>query len=173
MMEFIFRWEGDPGYVNHPADPGGETKYGICKMVYPDLDIQNLTKEKALELYYKDYFVKNKINNLPAFIQMAFFDCCVNQGNGYGRTDRGASPWLQQAVNRQSEAKGFKDIAVDGKVGPITRRHAILCNPYVLMLDFVDLRLDHYRRIAKSKGRHVFLEGWENRMNDLIGWSFT
>ena len=28
---FAFLMENEGGYVNHPADPGGETKYGICK----------------------------------------------------------------------------------------------------------------------------------------------
>ena len=35
------------GYVNNPADPGGETKYGISKRSYPSLNIANLTREMA------------------------------------------------------------------------------------------------------------------------------
>lgn len=29
----------EDGYVNNPADPGGETKWGISKRSYPQLDI--------------------------------------------------------------------------------------------------------------------------------------
>ncbi len=80
-MEHIFKWEGDPGYVNHPSDPGGETKYGIAKTFYPHLDIKNLTKEEAIEIYRTDYFNKNGIDKLPDFIQLSYFDSCVNQGS--------------------------------------------------------------------------------------------
>lgn len=44
-MQFISKWEGE--YSNDPFDPGGETKYGISKRAYPNLDIKNLTKEKG------------------------------------------------------------------------------------------------------------------------------
>ena len=42
------------GYVNNPNDKGGETKYGISKRAYPNLDIKNLTLKKAEEIYYND-----------------------------------------------------------------------------------------------------------------------
>ena len=44
-------WEG--GYVNDPKDPGGETKYGISKRAHPDVDIKNLSREKACAIYKK------------------------------------------------------------------------------------------------------------------------
>ena len=47
--------EHEGGYVNDPTDLGGETKYGITKRFYPDLDIKNLTKEEAKQIYYNDY----------------------------------------------------------------------------------------------------------------------
>jgi lysozyme family protein len=55
-MKFILKWEG--GYVNHPKDPGGETKYGISKKSHPELDIPNLTVEAALNIYFEDYWKK-------------------------------------------------------------------------------------------------------------------
>ena len=36
--DWILQTEG--GYVNDPADPGGETKYGISKKAYPTVDIK-------------------------------------------------------------------------------------------------------------------------------------
>jgi len=44
------------GYTNNPADPGGETNWGICKRSYPLLDIKNLTREQAAGIYYKDFW---------------------------------------------------------------------------------------------------------------------
>ena len=46
--------ENEKGYVNDPADPGGETKYGIIKRSYPNLDMAKLTMEQVLEIYYRD-----------------------------------------------------------------------------------------------------------------------
>ena len=51
-IKIILRNEG--GYVNHPSDPGGETNMGIAKRFYPNLDIENLTEEEAIKIYYED-----------------------------------------------------------------------------------------------------------------------
>ncbi len=56
-MTFIFKWEG--GYVNDGNDPGGETNFGISKRAYPNLDIKNLTKDEAKQIYYRDYWEKS------------------------------------------------------------------------------------------------------------------
>jgi len=52
-VNFVLQWEG--GYSNDPEDPGKETNFGISKKSYPGLDIKNLTKEKAREIYYLDF----------------------------------------------------------------------------------------------------------------------
>ncbi len=43
------------GYVNDPDDPGGETKFGISKRSYANLNIKDLTREQAAEIYYRDF----------------------------------------------------------------------------------------------------------------------
>ena len=48
----------DGGYVNHPSDPGGETKFGISKRAYPGEDIAGLTLQHAKNIYYRDYWGK-------------------------------------------------------------------------------------------------------------------
>ncbi len=80
-MNFVFKWEG--GYVNDPKDPGGETKYGISKRAYPDVDIKNLTKEAATEIYFEDYWLPTGCENMkdPA-LAMSVFDAAVNVGVG-------------------------------------------------------------------------------------------
>lgn len=47
-------WEG--GYVNDPDDPGGETNFGISKRSFPDVDIKNLTKDEAKEIYREHFW---------------------------------------------------------------------------------------------------------------------
>jgi lysozyme family protein len=44
------------GYVNDPADHGGETKYGISKRSFPQVDIPSLTIEEAKSLYRETYW---------------------------------------------------------------------------------------------------------------------
>jgi len=79
-FEFVLKWEG--GYVNNPKDPGGETKYGISKRSYPNLDIKNLTKEQAKSIYYADYWLKAKCNDYAYPRDIIIFDTAVNTGVG-------------------------------------------------------------------------------------------
>ena len=107
IIEQVLEHEG--GYVNDPKDLGGETKYGITKRFYPDVDIKNLTVEQAKEIYRKDYWDKNRVESLPQNLWHIFFDMCVNMGR------RTAVKVLQRAaVNRG------RDIEVDGGLGPMT-----------------------------------------------------
>lgn len=77
-LQFVLKWEG--GYVFDPTDPGGETKYGISKRAYPNLDIKNLTPEQALEIYYRDYWQKVHADVLDYPDCVALFDTGVNNG---------------------------------------------------------------------------------------------
>ena len=45
IIEVVLEHEG--GYVNDPADAGGETRYGISKRAYPDENIKELTVDRA------------------------------------------------------------------------------------------------------------------------------
>ena len=80
IIEKVLEHEG--GYVNDPTDLGGETKYGITKRFYPDVDIKNLTKEQAKEIYYKDYWIRYKVPEVPDHLRHIYFDMCINQGVG-------------------------------------------------------------------------------------------
>jgi len=68
------------GYVNDPADIGGETKFGISKNAYPNLNIANITEAQAAEIYKRDYWDAINADQLPANIREAAFDAAVNQG---------------------------------------------------------------------------------------------
>lgn len=52
-------------YVNDPYDPGGETKYGICKRSYPNLNIKELTLEEAKKIYHRDFWKRGKFEDVP------------------------------------------------------------------------------------------------------------
>jgi len=93
------------GYVNDPADPGGETKYGISKRAHPDIDIKALTLDQAKDIYRRDYWQAASCDSMPERIGHLVFDCAVHHGV------KTAIKLLQRALK----------VADDGEFGPITR----------------------------------------------------
>ena len=116
-----------------------------------DVDIKNLTKEDAKDIYKKDYWDRNKVDELPDDLKHIFFDMCVNQGRGT------AVKILQRACN----AKGA-DLAVDGGFGPGTKG---AIESYKPSLDRVRCyRLKHYYDLVnKRPEQERFLYGWYKR----------
>ena len=81
------------GYVNNPADPGGETKFGISKRAYPHLDIGALELADAHAIYRRDYWDRLPGDSLAPPLALLAFDAAVN--NGLGR----ARQWLAAAAH--------------------------------------------------------------------------
>jgi hypothetical protein len=74
-----FKYEG--GYT--PDDAGhGPSNHGINAAAHPGLDIKNLSKEKAREIYQNEYWNGAGIDNLPANMRGYAFDTSVNMGPG-------------------------------------------------------------------------------------------
>ena len=147
IIEVVLHHEG--GYVNDPDDPGGETNFGIAKRSHPDVDIANLTKDGAKEIYKEHYWDKNKVESLPEDLRHIYFDMCVNQGKGR------AVKILQRAAN----AKGA-GLAVDGGMGPKT----------IAAMDGVELqrvrayRVKYYADLVTRKpDLEKFYFGWFRR----------
>lgn len=65
------------GYV---VDSGGKTKYGISQRAYPNLNIALLTLDQAVQIYYRDYWLKVKGDSLPVPLDLYMLDAAVNQG---------------------------------------------------------------------------------------------
>ena len=110
-VHVILKHEG--GYSNDKDDPGGETRYGISKRAYPDVNIKTLTEDSAKNIYRKDYWNKAKVDKIPESLRLIYFDMVVNMGRSR------AGKILQEAIS----AKGVPT-AVDGKVGPQTISNA-------------------------------------------------
>ena len=145
--------EHEGGYVNDPTDLGGETKYGITKRFYPDIDIKNLTIEKAKEIYKRDYWDKNRIEEVPRELWYIYFDMCVNMGR------RTAVKILQRAAN----SSGHR-LEVDGGMGPVTVKG--LQN---ISVDRVRaFRIKYYVDLINSKPeQEKFYYGWFRRTMEV------
>lgn len=155
-FQFVLKWEG--GYVNDPDDPGGETKYGISKRAYPDLDIKNLTVEQAKEIYFYDYWVKGMCDGLPAGVDLMHFDFCVNGGV------KRAGMVLQETLNEFFNEK----LVVDGVVGPKTLLAVSKVDTEKLLGAYALKRVCFYAELGKEK----FLRGWLNRVKSALKEAF-
>lgn len=88
-LAFTIPREG--GYVNDPDDPGGETKWGVSKRYHPNEDIQNLTPQRAAEIYYEEYWLGSGADLLPDPLCTVVFDSAVLCGPGR------AKQWLTES----------------------------------------------------------------------------
>lgn len=77
------------GIITH--DTGGLTKFGISQKAHPDVDIANLTQEKAAAIFKSDYWDKINGDTLPANVQHTAMDAAVNQGV------ENANKWLKES----------------------------------------------------------------------------
>ena len=149
IIKVVLKHEG--GYVNDPDDPGGETNFGIAKRSHPDVDIVNLTKEGAKEIYKKVYWDKNKVDDLPDDLKHIFFDMCVNMGRGT------AVKVLQRTINNKGG-----NLVVDGGFGPGTSFALAKYTPELARVRCY--RLKHYYDLVNKKPeQEKFLFGWFRR----------
>ena len=136
------------GYSNHPEDPGSETKYGISKRQYPNLDIANLTIEKATSIYRIDYWNASGAHLLPESLRLMVLDCSVLQG-------------VPTAVRFVQRCLGVK---ADGHIGPITRAAIADLDEMDFLDKYSKMRLE---RLATLPHWHTFGAGWAKRLLDV------
>ena len=141
----VLKHEG--GYVNNPNDPGGETRYGICKRSYPKVDIKNLTQAEAIEIYRRDFW-NPKYERMPYEIAAKVFDIAVNMGQ------RQAHKLLQRAVN----------VVDDGIIGGKTIA-AVMAMSIGALLDNITIeQIKYYKAVVKNRPTSsIFMAGWINR----------
>lgn len=148
IIEDVLEHEG--GYVNDPRDKGGETKFGISKRWFPEVDIKNLTKQEAIRLYYDHYWKPSRAYELPEELRATYFDMCVNMGQTQ------AVKILQKAIN--SKISGIIDI--DGKIGPKTIQSSAMLEKGRLQA----YRCLYYANLVKKEpSQERFYYGWFKR----------
>lgn len=164
MVAGVIAVEG--GYVNHKADPGGETNMGITKRVAAEHGytgpMRTLPRAVAESIYYETYLVKPgyaPLVSLDAAVTEELFDTTVNMGA------RRPSRWFQQSINSLCGAR----LTVDGLVGPGTVGAFAACQRRVgasplcvAMLNRLDghQRNEYARLVRVNPKLRVFQKGW-------------
>jgi lysozyme family protein len=144
------------GFVEHPDDPGGATKFGITGRTLARFRgtkvtreaVMALTRDKAGEVYRTLYWDAISGDHLPAGIDYAVFDAAVNSGV------RQATLWLQRALG----------VTADGVIGPVTLAAAQKADPETVIAAICDKRLIFLQRL---KTWPAFGRGWSKRVSEV------
>lgn len=148
-------------FSNDPKDPGNwtggrfnvgvllGTKYGIAANTYPDLDIKNLTLDKAKEIYWRDWWLKAGAEYLTKDMVYQMWQFAINAGMSNARR------CLQRAVG----------VADDGLIGPVTIEAIKKMDPKDIPLRFIGFVLKHYTSLENFTR---YGRGWTNRSADAL-----
>lgn len=140
------------GYANNPADPGGETMWGVTVAVARANGYQgsmrDLPRETAKAIYRKLYWDAVHADDLCNAVRYPLFDAAVNSGV------KQAVKWLQRAVEVQD----------DGILGPMTKAAA---NRYgdVAAARMLGYRLDFMTSLPNWP---QFGKGWARRIASIL-----
>ena len=172
--------EREGGYVDHPNDPGGATKYGVTihtmRQLGLDLDrdgdvdkadVRSLTLSQAVDIFKRHYFDKPRISMLPDILHATVFDMQVNAGGN-------AVKILQRLLREMGKA-----VSVDGAIGPQTAaaaHEAAEQGAQELYDAYGIARRNYYFRLADRNARlRVFARsraggkgGWIKRAEEFI-----
>lgn len=154
LIGMILQHEG--GYVYDPVDPGGETKYGISKRSYPHVDIKNLTIEQAKDIYYRDWWLRLRCNEIQDDrIAQKLLDTCINVGAMTGVRI------LQRALCDVGQP-----VSIDGLIGPQTIGAANRADSVQLLAAMRYHQTMHYKRLIERNPKLAkFERGWMARAN--------
>lgn len=167
-IEHTLKMEG--GLVNHPADPGGITNYGISLRFLQaeglDIDgdgdvdaqdIRGLTLEQAKGVYYKCFWKRYAYDQYPAALAIKLFDMTVNMGP------------VQSHKILQRALWGYgQRVEVDGQIGQQTKTAIAQLDwsprqpPLVPVIRVVQHQF-YLSLIQKNPKLAAFERGWVNR----------
>ena len=141
------------GFVQHPRDPGGATKFGITRETLAQArgafasieDVRRLTRDEAASIYRRFYWNAVRADELPVGLGLALFDLAVNSG------PTRAVKMLQKALR----------IDQDGLIGPLTLKAAADAHTPDTIRRLTRERLGFLARLATWS---VFGRGWRRRV---------
>ncbi|MBT6139247.1 MAG: hypothetical protein HOH65_17375 [Rhodospirillaceae bacterium] len=147
-MRVLLALEG--GASDHPADPGGYTKYGLASRWYPQVLGPGFDLGDAEALYRDRFWDRLRCPDMPWELAAVVFLQGVNQGRGT------VAKRLQRALG------GLVD---DGAIGPATigvvRQAEASERTEAVARDLIG-RL--HKRYAETANHGTFGRGWHNRL---------
>jgi len=168
LIDGLIAREG--GFVDHPADRGGATNFGITEAVARahgyDGSMALLPRAEAETIYRRLYWLRPRydlVARRAPRIAAELFDTGANMGPGVATT------FLQRALTALNRnAKDYPDLEPDGRVGPITlgALDAFLklrgkSGETVLLRALEALQGERYLRLAEKRpANEAFLYGW-------------
>lgn len=160
IIDGILEREG--GFVDHLADLGGATKYGITRATLTDWrgrpvsvdDVRNLTEDEARQIYREQYIVRPGFLSIQnEAVRALVVDCAVNHGV------------LRAVKMLQHSAHVF----TDGILGPNTIAAVNRMTPAALYRRLCAARVKLYGEIiTKNPSQAAFAAGWANRIAAFI-----
>lgn len=143
------------GFVDHPKDPGGATRYGITQRVARKHgylgDMREFTLSEAKRIARVEYWDEVKSDFMPDAIRFDLFDGAYNSGPVQ------AAKWLQRAA-------GVDD---DGVIGPKTLAVVRAADPQKLAKRYNAFRLMFLTDLGTWP---TFGRGWARRVaHNLLG----
>lgn len=164
----VILWH-EGGWVDNPADPGGETNFGISMLIIKregitleQLGIKNwdpgclkkMNVNAAIDLYRDLFWNKygySRFNNQN--VATKIFDAAVNMGPGRGHK------LAQKAANACGAT-----LTVDGILGPASVLGINACEPKAWLTAMAKEMEDYYRNLATARpALAVFLRTWLKR----------
>ena len=177
LIDALIQREG--GYVDHPADRGGPTRWGITAAVARahgyDGAMAEFPREEAEAIYRRLYWLRPRFHDVAKRtppIAAELFDTGANMGPGVAAT------FLQRALTALNRnGSDYPDLVPDGRIGPVTldALDAFLAirgasaGETVLLRALEALQGERYLRLAEKRpANEAFLYGWlANRVGEI------
>jgi lysozyme family protein len=135
------------GYSNNPADPGGETMWGVTARVARAAGyagaMRELPRDTAKAIAKKLYWDPLRLDELDPRVAFQIFDANYNGGHPV--------IWMQGAAGAK----------VDGLIGPATIAAVQATDPLRFMLRWNALRLTYFTSLNTWQ---TFGKGWARRI---------
>ncbi|MDQ2892943.1 MAG: N-acetylmuramidase [Pseudomonadota bacterium] len=168
LIDAVIDREG--GYTNHPADRGGETRYGITIAVaradgYRGA-MRDFPRATAVALYRRRYWQRpgfDRIATRAPAVAAELFDTGINMGPAV------ATGFLQRALNALNRGgTDYPDLALDAAIGARTLgaldgflTHRGASGEQVLLKAIEALQGERYLHLAERRpANEAFLYGW-------------
>ena len=176
LLDELIEREG--GYVNHPADRGGPTRFGITEAVarahgYGGA-MAELPRDEAAAIYRRLYWLRPKFDEIAkrsTKLAAELFDTGANMGPAVAAT------FLQRALTALNRnGRDYPDLVPDGRIGERTLQALDAFSAIrggsgetVLLRAIEALQGERYLRLAERRpANEAFLYGWlANRIGNL------